>query len=62
MIAFVTLPDVVQKYPLAQNLRPQYVFLSSGNSICNLRDVAPLIRRITSLTESFGGISTNMWT
>ena len=60
--SFVTLPDVVQKYPLPQNLLPQYLARRAGYSDCILRDVAPLTLRMNSLTDSLGGISTNMCT
>ena len=56
--SFVTLPDVVQKYPLPQNLLPQYLARRAGYSDCILRDVAPLTLRMNSLTDSLGGIST----
>lgn len=44
MISSVTLPEVVEKYPRAQNRLPQYRFRNSGNSIWIRREERPLIR------------------
>ena len=57
----VTLPLVVEKYPRAQNRRPQYRFPSSGYSIWILSDDRPLIRWITFDKWRCGGINKNIW-
>ena len=62
MLSSVTLPEVVEKYPRAQNRLPQYRLRNSGNSIWIRRQERPLIRCMTSDSESFGGIDKNMWT
>ncbi len=61
-MAPVTLPDVVEKYPRARNRLPQQRLRRSGNAIRMRRDERPLIGCMTSDTDSFGGIDTNMWT
>ena len=61
MTSSVTFPDVVETYPRAQNLLPQYRLRKSGNSIWMRLDERPLIRCITSDKASFGETDRNIW-